>query len=760
MTPTPSGGASDADVYDALIGTDGRDLRFGGGELRAFTKRRRDRIEQRHPTVVPLADRVRERIIEIERARGDLSTSASHLTFGLASIEGADVTLDLLARLDRSALVRGHAWSNDGREVVYSHLIQISHPAAGDTPGRVAELVATHRIRERRLIELAMYAPQWASTIEAVLGWDGLEDAIWWFHAHTKDDRWSVEREVRETWAAMSAERTPLTAEDLTEGAVDVEWFFRAHARLGAERWAELHKAARLASGGSGHRRAQIFAEAMLGELSETELVSRITTKRHQDSVRAIGLVPLPAKDADGVALSRYQLLREFERGSRKFGRQRQRSEATAVRIGIENLSRTAGAPDPQRFVWAMEAAEAGDLADGPVTVTADDVAVTLSVDAEGLPDIAVQRGGKRLKSVPSKLRKHADIKALTDRRTALRRQAGRVRRSFEDAMIRQDVFADADFEALGRHPVVAPMLDLLVWVDEVGATFRRSGPDWVDARGATTRPSGAVRIAHPVDLHRSGDWIDWQRQLFDDARRQPFKQAFRELYVLTPAEATDSLASQRWAGHQVRTQQALALFSTRGWLVDRGSGEVAKVFHRAGFAARVTFVEPWGTPAEVELPTIDAVYFTRSGAYLAQPLDSVPPVVFSEAMRDLDLVVSVAHAGGVDPEATASTIEMRAALVRETVRLMHLDNVSRESSHILIEGSLGEYSVHLGSGTVHRRPGGSLCIIPVDPQRRGRIFLPFADDDPRSAEVVSKVLMLARDSTIKDPTILEQLRS
>jgi hypothetical protein len=31
-------------------------------------------------------------------------------------------------------------------------------------------------------------------------------------------------------------------------------------------------------------------------------------------------------------------------------------------------------------------------------------------------------------------------------------------------------------------------------------------------------------------------------------------------------------------------------------------------------------------------------------------------------------------------------------------------------------------------------------------------------DDDPRTAEVVSKVVMLARDHKIKDPTILEQL--
>lgn len=57
------------------------------------------------------------------------------------------------------------------------------------------------------------------------------------------------------------------------------------------------------------------------------------------------------------------------------------------------------------------------------------------------------------------------------------------------------------------------------------------------------------------------------------------------------------------------------------------------------------------------------------------------------------------------------------------------------------------------------RLPGGSLFILPVHSQHRGRVFLPFADDDPKCAEVMSKVLMLARDSEIRDPGILEQLR-
>jgi hypothetical protein len=35
---------------------------------------------------------------------------------------------------------------------------------------------------------------------------------------------------------------------------------------------------------------------------------------------------------------------------------------------------------------------------------------------------------------------------------------------------------------------------------------------------------------------------------------------------------------------------------------------------------------------------------------------------------------------------------------------------------------------------------------------------LPFADDDPKTVEIVSKVLLLSRDSEIKDPLILQQM--
>ena len=135
-----------------------------------------------------------------------------------------------------------------------------------------------------------------------------------------------------------------------------------------------------------------------------------------------------------------------------------------------------------------------------------------------------------------------------------------------------------------------------------------------------------------------------------------------------------------------------------------------------------------------------------------------VPDIIFSEVMRDVDLAVSVAHVGGVDPEMSHSTVEMRRAIAEFSCKLFKLDNVSFTDSHALIKGTRAEYSVHLGSGVIHQRGGVMLNVLPVHSQKRGRIFLPFVDDDPKTAEVITKIVMFAEDKKIKDPYILEQL--
>jgi hypothetical protein len=47
--------------------------------------------------------------------------------------------------------------------------------------------------------------------------------------------------------------------------------------------------------------------------------------------------------------------------------------------------------------------------------------------------------------------------------------------------------------------------------------------------------------------------------------RVQPFKQVFRELYLLTGAERAEETISHRHSGHQVNPGQALALLGSRG---------------------------------------------------------------------------------------------------------------------------------------------------------------------------------------------------
>ena len=49
--------------------------------------------------------------------------------------------------------------------------------------------------------------------------------------------------------------------------------------------------------------------------------------------------------------------------------------------------------------------------------------------------------------------------------------------------------------------------------------------------------------------------------------------------------------------------------------------------------------------------------------------------------------------------------------------------------------------------------------ILPVHSQRRGKLFLPFVDDDPKTAVIISKILFLAEDQKIKDPFILQQIK-
>lgn len=756
--------------------------RIGFGPIPEATGLKPHKALAARPKLQAVAMAVRDRLIDIELMRGERPSPATDAAAEIRHAGGAETLLRLITAMDKDKLHRGGFYfyhEQPTRPASLSRLISITAPNEGDTPELFADLYKKHSIKPARMLEVAIYAPQWARHAEHALNMPGLEDAAWWIHAHTKQSDYFRDQEFREIWNAQIHERTSLTGDDLLDGAVDVAWFQDTYTTLGADNWQAVVKAAKYASSSGGHKRAELFAQAMLGQVKPAELEARIDKTRHQDSLRALGLVPLAQKTAKAETLRRYKLMQEYKRQSRQFGSQRQASEGRAVDIAMQNLARTAGYKDPNRLQWAMEAEAVADLAKGPVTESKSETVkgkeiettVTLAIDEAGAPELTITKAGKRLKAIPAKLRKHKPFAELKGRVTELRRQASRMRLSLEEAMCRGDTFTGGELAELLAHPILRPMLERLVFIGdktnligypEKAGKLLRSHEDAHEPVGK----NDTLRLAHPLDLLERGDWHAWQRECFQAERVQPFKQVFREVYPKTDTELGAGKAeskhapdiTKRYAGHQVNPRQALALLRARSWAFKPEEG-VSRVWHDKGLVAELTFEEHFYTPVEIEGLTLEGVFFRkRSDVFERLAIADVPGIVFSEAMRDLDLVVSVAHMGGVDPEASASTVEMRAALLTETARLLSLNNVRVEGHHAHIDGTLASYALHLGSANASVKPGKALHIVAVHSQYRGRLFLPFADDDPRTAEVLTKALLLARDSEIRDPSILRQI--
>ena len=710
-------------------------------------------IRKEYPFLVELIDPVRDRILEIELRRGDSSTAVTKLAQNLEQIFGTQNFVDILVSLGKDNLHRGYIYSwgqNEyNKKEILSTLLKRCHPTSEDTQEVFDALIKTHKIKEKRLVEAATYAPQWLPLVAKNLGWEGMESAAWWLHAHTNAHHSS------ETEAEIGKySKVPMN--DFRDGAVDIDWFIEIYKLLGKDRWKMLYNSAKYISEGNGHKRAMLYADVILGNTKITEVKKRVTEKRNQDYLRVFGLVPLSKKNRDSDLLKRYQYLQKFKKESKQFGSQRQASEGLAVRIAMENLARTAGFSDPIRLTWAMETEEAQTILNNAESLAFDDVSIQLIVDENGKSSLEIKRGDKQLKAVPAKLKKDKAVLALKEFNKTLQNQYKRTRKSLEDAMVNDDAFSLNEVTILMSHPVVAPMLQKLVLKSGDALGFWQEGA-LVSPDGASATPGDQIQVAHCTDLYAHKQWGAYQKHCFDRQIQQPFKQIFRELYVPTEDELNEKAVSRRYAGHQVQPQKTVALLKTRGWTVNYEEG-LQKTFHKEGFIARMFAMADWFTPADVESPTLETVEFTDRKTWKNMAFDQLDPRIFSEVMRDIDLVVSVAHVGDVDPETSQSTIELRTAIVRETVRLFKLDNVELKGKHALIKGDNNEYSVHLGSAIAHKMPGVALSILPVHSQHRGRMFLPFLDEDPKTAEIMSKILLLAKEKEIQDPTILQQI--
>lgn len=455
--------------------------------------------------------------------------------------------------------------------------------------------------------------------------------------------------------------------------------------------------------------------------------------------IAAYGMLPL----AEGeTVLDRYTALREIAKRGPKLGPNRRHSHAAAIEVALEHLAQVAGLPDASRLETECEIRLAED---SPPPWSLGGYTVAVVMDGPD-PVITVTSGGKALKSVPAAVRADARYASSREHQDLLRDQARRLRTGVIERLVATGApVSPQELAGLLNLPAGAAMLPALLWRDRTGEVGLLADVD----------TTGPVTAAHPFDLYESGRLGHWQAEIVRRRLRQPVKQAFRELYVLTPAEREAVDVSRRFTGHTVTGRVAGQLLSGRGWHThhEYADHQATRPAGNLTAALRCDLSGYFGM-GDVEIGELRF----RSGRDTV-PLADVPPTVFSEVMRDLDLVVSVA---GTDPARldSPSRAQSRAQVLAALIDDLGLRRVAVEGTAAVVHGSRAVYRVHLTSGSIHVEPGGYLCVVPDGFGRKPhrRLFLPFADDDPMTSVVLSKVLLLAEDEKITDPSILSQL--
>jgi hypothetical protein len=342
------------------------------------------------------------------------------------------------------------------------------------------------------------------------------------------------------------------------------------------------------------------------------------------------------------------------------------------------------------------------------------------------------------------------------------------------------------------EHPVTGTLgRDLIYEVRSEGTPWTAGLPVYTKdgwhlvGHNGSMATGGRFRLWHPVSA-RVAEVQAWRTHLLDSARVQPLKQAFREVYLLTPAEAETGSYSNRFAAHILRYRQANALMRTRDWHAnylgswDGGrSGDATKEFGGRQWRAHF-YHELVAEDAQymAQLCATDQVRFERRDgvAWEPAPLAAVPPRVLSEAMRDVDLFVGVTSIAA-DPEWVDSGTDRHLAYWRQVAfgglspagdvrqdvltrllpRTRLADRVTVDGHFLRVRGTLRTYRIHLGSGNVLMEPDDSYLCIVAARGKSGAVRLPFEDDTMLSL-ILSKAFLLADDHRITDASILSQI--
>lgn len=429
-------------------------------------------------------------------------------------------------------------------------------------------------------------------------------------------------------------------------------------------------------------------------------------------------------------------------------------------------------------------------------TETFDEYQATLSIRDQTEAVLTWQVvNGKAMKSVPSAIKEtyKTEIKQLQlaqkELQNVLKAQSSRI----ENAYLQQRSWRFGDFTTrYVQHPVLRTLAARLIWRFEEGA---QQGDGiffegrWVDRNGQALEwlsDKTRVQLWHPLGNNPDAV-LQWREWLMAQGITQPFKQAYREIYLVTPPELRTNSYSNRFAAHIIRQHQFSAIAGQRDWHYTlQGQWDSHNTPYRLlpNWNYKIEFwVEPMGDAAPVSDSGVyvyintDQVRFYHGGRLVNMP--EVPPILFSELMRDVDLFVGVCSIGN-DPnwqdsgehnrfdnywrsyafsEELAESGKMRrAALERLIPRLKIGPQCQFTDKYLVVKGKKHTYKIHCGSGNILMSPNDQyLCIVPDSSSKPTSVYLPFEGDRMLSI-IISKALMLAEDDKITDTTILRQL--
>ncbi len=406
-------------------------------------------------------------------------------------------------------------------------------------------------------------------------------------------------------------------------------------------------------------------------------------------------------------------------------------------------------------------------------------------------------RGAEFQTPIPRWIRESApaEILALREARKQILSSLSAQRSRLEQFMVTPKVWKLPDWRRYYLdHPLVGTLARRLIWrfTTPDGATtgIYHQG-ELRNREGRVIRlpeAETAVELWHPID-ERPEATLEWRHFLEDHDILQPFKQAHREIYRVTEAERRSGHYSMRFASHILKQYQLNALCQTRGWrYAMRGIWDGEETTQ-----ARLE-LPAWNLAVECDFDAIDAetsdiglllylstdrVRFLRlRGQREGRPLEltTIPPRVFSEAMRDVDLFVGVSSIGN-DAEwrdretryrqywssyalgaLNLPAKRRREVLERLIPKLRIATRLELKERFLVVKGQLRTYKIHLGSSNILMSPDDEyLCIVQGPREPGDSVALPF-EGDTVLAQILSKALLLARDDQVTDPTITSQI--